>query len=646
MKNIFGILLLTSALFAADPLDLNHITITTDQDEQAVLDENLKFYQAESIRLDIFVKRNGKRVEIPEDAYSVWSAWTDGAPTTLYINDTGTVFSVSAGTMRHELTPAEANLSAGTYKTQVQLFEGTTRMGVIASGDIVVSYSPSGASVVYTGPTGAVLSGVTLTNWISAGTVTGLDASDITVDASGFSGNLSTADTDAQKALVTIDSMASGGDLTGVLVTGGNLTISDATGPVPSIGLTSGQIITAAGVANYLPLAGGALSGALTTSSTIDGRTVSTDGTKLDTIAENADVTFTALPGTTKGDVIMYNGSTYIRLAVGTDTHVLTADSGEASGVKWAAGGDGDLTEVQVSGGLLTVTSGTGPVPVVGVTTAAVQAATAIYLPLTGGALSGALTTSSTIDGRTVSTDGTKLDTIDENADVTFTALPGTTKGDVVMHNGSTYVRLGVGDDDQVLTADSGEASGVKWAAAGGGGSSPLTTKGDIIARTATTDVRLPVGSNGQMLTAKSDASDGTGLKWAPTAKAITRVTLTGLSAYTSTATTDTFYLWNDASASQNLQITLPEVDDDYTGLRLTFMHTDTTDHGYTLEVVPHAGDKIYDNYDQSYNGYNGNTAGMHTYYTFYHLTFINVGNGEWITSQDTAGGYWEGMSE
>ena len=354
-------------------------------------------------------------------------------------------------------------------------------MGVIASGELVVSYSPSSGDVVYTGPTGAILNGVTLTNWTSAGTVTGLDidADDITVDASGFSGNLSTADTDAQKALVTIDEMTAGGDLTGVLVTGGNLTISSATGPVPTIGLTSGQIVTAAGVANYLPLAGGALSGALTTSSTLDTRDVSTDGTKLDTIAENADVTFDALPGTTKGDVIMYNGSTYIRVGVGTDTQVLTADDAVASGVKWAdAGGDGDLTEVQVSGGLLTVTSGTGPVPVVGVTTAAVQAATAIYLPLAGGALSGALTTSSTIAGRDVSTDGTKLDTIAENADVTATAnvvaalaaITDSAQGDVIVHNGSTYIRLGVGTDTHVLTADSGEASGVKWAASGGGG--------------------------------------------------------------------------------------------------------------------------------------------------------------------------------
>ena len=46
-----------------------------------------------------------------------------------------------------------------------------------------------------------------------------------------------------------------------------------------------------------------------------------------------------------------------------------------------------------------------------------------------------------------------------------------TTKGDVVVGDASgDAARLGVGTDTHVLTADSGEASGVKWAAAGGAG--------------------------------------------------------------------------------------------------------------------------------------------------------------------------------
>ena len=39
-----------------------------------------------------------------------------------------------------------------------------------------------------------------------------------------------------------------------------------------------------------------------------------------------------------------------------------------------------------------------------------------------------------------------------------------TTKGDLLSHGASTFARLGVGSDGQVLTADSGEASGLVWA--------------------------------------------------------------------------------------------------------------------------------------------------------------------------------------
>ena len=51
-------------------------------------------------------------------------------------------------------------------------------------------------------------------------------------------------------------------------------------------------------------------------------------------------------PTTTKGDLIVDNGTNNIRLAVGTDTYVLTADSTTASGIKWAApsGGSSNIT--------------------------------------------------------------------------------------------------------------------------------------------------------------------------------------------------------------------------------------------------------------------------------------------------------------
>ena len=59
-----------------------------------------------------------------------------------------------------------------------------------------------------------------------------------------------------------------------------------------------------------------------------------------------------------------------------------------------------------------------------------------------------------------------------------FDALaPTTTKGDLIVSNGTDNVRLGVGTDAYVLTADSTAAAGVKWAAAAGGGSN-ITAQG------------------------------------------------------------------------------------------------------------------------------------------------------------------------
>lgn len=52
----------------------------------------------------------------------------------------------------------------------------------------------------------------------------------------------------------------------------------------------------------------------------------------------NKTAAFDALsPTTTKGDISIYNGTNNVRQAVGTDNFVLTADSSQTTGIKWAA---------------------------------------------------------------------------------------------------------------------------------------------------------------------------------------------------------------------------------------------------------------------------------------------------------------------
>jgi len=68
-------------------------------------------------------------------------------------------------------------------------------------------------------------------------------------------------------------------------------------------------------------------------------------------------------PATTKGDLIVYNGTDNVRQAVGTNDYVLTADSTTATGVKWAAAGagsSGGFTALQTftSNGTFTVPTG------------------------------------------------------------------------------------------------------------------------------------------------------------------------------------------------------------------------------------------------------------------------------------------------
>lgn len=88
--------------------------------------------------------------------------------------------------------------------------------------------------------------------------------------------------------------------------------------------------------------------------------------------------------------------------------------------------------------------------------------------------------------------------------------------GDILYYNNGQLNNLAVGGAGKVLGISAGLPA---WVTGGGGGiSSPLTTKGDVWVY-STGDDRLPVGTNGFILSA--DSSQATGLKWIAQATSI-----------------------------------------------------------------------------------------------------------------------------
>jgi hypothetical protein len=83
------------------------------------------------------------------------------------------------------------------------------------------------------------------------------------------------------------------------------------------------------------------------------------------------------------------------------------------------------------------------------------------------------------------------------------------TKGDLLSRNSSDLARLAVGSNGKVLTAASGEATGLEWATPA---ANPNTTKGDLSGFSSSI-ARIPIGTNTHILTA--DSAQALGLKWA-----------------------------------------------------------------------------------------------------------------------------------
>jgi len=169
-----------------------------------------------------------------------------------------------------------------------------------------------------------------------------------------------------------------------------------------------------------LPKTGGAMTGAITTNSTFDGRDVATDGTKLDGIEASADVT-DATNVAAAGALMTTGGSVTGNVSFGDNDKAIF---GAGSDLQVYHDGSSSYLDDAGTGNLNLRSNGAGVI--IADTSNTVLArflngnacdfnfngSTKLATTATGIDVTGSITVSGTVDGRDVATDGTKLDGI------------------------------------------------------------------------------------------------------------------------------------------------------------------------------------------------------------------------------------------
>jgi len=240
---------------------------------------------------------------------------------------------------------------------------------------------------------------------------------------------------------------------------------------------------------------------------------ITTNGTEGWVITKSGEAEFANL--TVRGTLSSIEGDVTISstgaLKVGTDVTLdsdgllIQGGSGNINKIRWS-----DNSEIYSSGGpgVMTINPNTD----LAITATSVKVNPGIIrLVSASDAGEAGFTTLYSNSGDLFKRNGTGTDYKVLTAEELPISIAAATKGDILVHNGTNWIDVSVGINGHVLTADSAQPSGVKWAAAATGSYQPLDsdltaiaaltpTTGQIIFAQSGSWTSLPIGTAGTFL--------------------------------------------------------------------------------------------------------------------------------------------------